>query len=141
MVDLILFPSSFFDTSKVDEDLQNEYEAVLDTGLFDVALFGYDQWFNEDRLVVRSAPENERTAIYRGWMMQPEQYERFYSALLEKNIRLLTEPEQYRLMHIFPNVYDLIRDDTAGMEMFPLHTQIDVEKLTMLNLPMAAGGL
>ena len=33
MVDLILFPSSFFSITKVDEDLQNEYDAVLAAGL------------------------------------------------------------------------------------------------------------
>ena len=88
MVDLILFPSSFFSITKVDEDLQNEYDAVLATGLFKVALFGYDKWFNEDKLVVRDAPDEEHLAVYRGWMMKPEQYERFYKLLLEKNIRL-----------------------------------------------------
>ncbi|MDE6909290.1 MAG: hypothetical protein K2P44_02280 [Lachnospiraceae bacterium] len=41
MVKTIVFPSSFFDTRKVDEDLQAEYDAVLETGLFDVVLFGY----------------------------------------------------------------------------------------------------
>ena len=40
MVDLILFPSSYFSIKKVDEDLQGEYEAVMGTGLFDVVLFG-----------------------------------------------------------------------------------------------------
>ena len=92
MVDLILFPSSFFSITKVDEDLQNEYDAVLATGLFEVALFGYDKWFNEDKLVVRDAPDEEHLAVYRGWMMKPEQYERFYKLLLEKNIRLVTKP-------------------------------------------------
>ncbi|MDE7477639.1 MAG: hypothetical protein K2M91_06775 [Lachnospiraceae bacterium] len=48
MVDTILFPSSFFDVRKVDEDLQAEYEAVLNTGLFDVILFGYEQWFHQE---------------------------------------------------------------------------------------------
>ena len=129
MVDLILFPSSFFDTSKVDEDLQKEYDAALSTGFFDTVLFGYDQWFNEDRLVVRGKPDRERSAVYRGWMMKPEQYERFYYGLLEKNIRLITEPEQYALMHIFPNVYESVKADTAKMEIFPLHTRIDVEEL------------
>lgn len=38
MVDLIVFPSSFFSISKVDEDLQSEYDAVKATGLFDVIL-------------------------------------------------------------------------------------------------------
>ena len=129
MVDLILFPSSFFSITKVDEDLQNEYDAVLAAGLFEVALFGYDKWFNEDKLVVRDAPDEEHLAVYRGWMMKPEQYERFYNLLLEKNIRLVTKPEHYRLMHIFPNVYEHVKGDTAKMELYPLHEQIDVERL------------
>lgn len=129
MVDLILFPSSFFNISRVDEDLQNEYEAVLATGLFEVSLFGYDKWFSEDKLVVKDAPNEEHLAVYRGWMMKPEQYERFYEFLLEKNIRLVTKPEDYRLMHIFPNVYEYVKNDTAKMELYPLHEQINVERL------------
>ena len=63
MVDLILFPSSFFSITKVDEDLQKEYDAVQTTGLFDVALFGYDKWFNEDKLVINNAPEIGRAHV------------------------------------------------------------------------------
>ena len=100
MVDMMLFPSSYFSISKVDEDLQQEYDAVLATGLFSVALFGYDKWFDEGKLVVKDAPEEEHLAVYRGWMMKPDQYECFYKELLDKNIRLVTEPEQYRLMHM-----------------------------------------
>ena len=129
MVTMIIFPSSFFSISKVDEDLQKEYDAVLDTGLFKVALFGYDKWFNEDKLIVKDAPDTECTAVYRGWMMKPNQYERFYNLLLEKNIRLVTNPEQYRLMHIFPNVYEDVKEDTVKMELYPLHSEIDVEAL------------
>ena len=44
MVDMILFPSDYYSVEKVDPDLQKEYEAALDTGLYDVVLFGYDQW-------------------------------------------------------------------------------------------------
>ena len=126
---MILFPSSFFDIKKVDEDLQKEYEAVISTGLFQIALFGYDQWFNDGKLVVTGAPEAERLAVYRGWMMQPEQYGQFYQRLLNKNIRLITEPKHYQMMHIFPNVYESVKDDTVKMELFPLHSQIDVEYL------------
>ncbi len=127
MVDMIIFPSSFFDIMNVDEDLQKEYDAVLSTDLFQIALFGYDQWFNDSRLVVTGAPEGQHLAVYRGWMMQPEQYEQFYKRLLSKNIRLITEPKHYQLMHIFPNVYERVKDDTVKMELFPLHSKIDVE--------------
>ncbi len=129
MVDLILFPSDFFDTKRVDADLRQEYEAALSTGLFEVALFSYEQWFHHGKLVVTGAPKEMHTAIYRGWMMQPEQYERFYQLLLEQNISLITKPEAYRLLHIFPNVYDLLAEDTAKMLMYPLRAEIPVDEL------------
>ena len=129
MVDLTLFPSSYFNVSKVDEDLQSEYDAVKATGLFDVILFGYDKWFEEDQLVIKDTPQEERTAVYRGYMMNPEKYERFYQHLLENNIRLITTPKEYELMHIFPNVYELLKEDTAKMEIYPLHTQINVDSI------------
>ena len=65
MIDLILFPSSYFNVSKVDEDLQAEYDAVNATGLFDIILFEYDKWFEEDQLVIKDVPQVERTAVYR----------------------------------------------------------------------------
>lgn len=129
MVDMILFPSDFFRTTRVDEDLRAEYNAALSTGLFKVVLFEYNQWCNEGKLVIKDPPNEMRTAVYRGWMMKPEQYKDFYNLLLGKNIRLVTEPEQYKLMHVFPNVYDSLKEDTAKMEIYPLHGQIDVERL------------
>lgn len=84
MVDMILFPSDFFRTTKVDEDLRAEYKAALATRLFKVVLFEYNQWFNEGKLVIKDPPDEMRTAVYRGWMMKPEQYKDFYNLLLEK---------------------------------------------------------
>lgn len=129
MVDTILFPSAFYQMDKVDEDLQREYDAVVSSGLFDVVIFAYDQWFNEDKLVIKNVPAEGRSAVYRGWMMKPEQYEMFYGRLSERNIRLVTAPEAYELMHIFPNVYEFVKEDTAKMRVYPLHTKIDVEVL------------
>ena len=86
MVDLVLFPSSYFSILKVDEDLQAEYEAVKTTGLFDISFFGYDKWINEDILIINNVPKEERNAVYRGWMMKPEKYEKLYQLLLEKNM-------------------------------------------------------
>ena len=129
MLDIILFPSSYFSEAKVDEDLQEEYDAVISTGLFDVAIFSYDKWFNDEKLEITGVPNEKRTAVYRGWMMKPDQYEKFYSKLLEKNIELITKPAAYRLMHIFPNIYEHVREDTAKMAVYPLHTKLDMEEL------------
>ncbi len=129
MIDLILFPSGFFSIKKVDEDLQSEYEAVIATGLYDTIFFGYDKWVNEGVLVLNETPSVKRKAIMRGWMLKPEQYEKLYYALSEQNIELMTSPADYRQMHIFPNVYNLFGKDTAAMEIYPLHEQINIDAL------------
>ncbi len=41
----ILFPSSYYGINSVDEDLQNEFDAVQRNGLFDTILFDYESWF------------------------------------------------------------------------------------------------
>lgn len=129
LVDMIVFPSSYFDIKKVDEDLKIEYDGAMETGLYDVVFFGYEKWFEEGKLVLSSSQDSMCHAIYRGWMMKPEQYESFYNQLLKQNIKLITTPKEYELMHIFPNVYKEFGQDTANMELFPLHSQIDVEDL------------
>ena len=129
MLNLILFPSSYFSARQIDEALQYEYEAVLATGLFEIALFSYDKWVSEGRLALHNAPSEPSTALMRGWMMKPEQYKPFYEELLKNNIRLVTSPEEYELMHIFPNVYERFGLDTAKMKLYPLHQQINVEEV------------
>jgi len=129
MMNTILFPSSYFDINKVDEDLEQEYQAALSTGFFNIVIFSYDKWFNDGVLKLNKAVDSMISVVYRGWMMKPEQYEAFYKGLSEKNIHLITDPKSYELMHIFPNVYSEFGEDTAHMEIFPLHSDIDVEYL------------
>ena len=33
------------------------------------------------------------------------------------------------MIHIFPNVYEYVREDTARMQLYPLHVKPDVEEL------------
>lgn len=115
----IVFPSSYFSIHKVDEDLQAEYDVVIDTGLFDVVLFSYDKWFNEGVLVLDNEPEDFVRGAYRGWMMKPELYKRFYEQLADRKIRLVTDPAEYERFHIFPNVFRCFGEDTAKMLIYP----------------------
>ena len=112
IVNTILFPSSFFDGKKVDEDLQSEYEAVLNTGLWNTIFFNYDKWFNEGKLILSEDIPERINAVHRGWMMKAEQYQRFYAALLEAGVELVTKPAEYEYFHYFPNVYRSIEVDT-----------------------------
>jgi hypothetical protein len=106
MLEAILFPSSFFNRKKVDEELQAEYDAAVGCGLYQsVFLFSYDEWVQNNRLLLDAEPQGRVLAAYRGWMMSPAQYGEFYAALAKKGIELITTPEEYTLFHIFPNIY------------------------------------
>ena len=61
--------------------------------------------------------------------MKPEQYVQFYERLLEKNIKLITEPKQYEQFHVFPNVYPAVEADTAKMLVYPKGTSVDLDEV------------
>lgn len=128
-MNLLLFPSDYFDKNKVEPDLKAEYDAAINTGLFNVVLFSYDDWFNKGVLKLNKVVWEKVKAVYRGWMMTPKQYERFYCELYKQNIELVTTPDGYSRLHIFPEIYETIKEDTPVMLTYGLHEQIPLEKV------------
>lgn len=61
--------------------------------------------------------------------MKPELYEDFYNKLYNKNICLITKPKEYEKMHIFPNIYPEIEEDTAKMLIFKDVHQINTRDI------------
>ena len=57
---------------------------------------------------------------------EAEEYQNLYVELEIRGIHLLTNPEAYANMHLFPNVYPVIKEDTAEMMCFP-DGKVDVE--------------
>ncbi|HEY7125860.1 MAG TPA: ATP-grasp domain-containing protein [Ktedonobacterales bacterium] len=61
----------------------------------------------------RVAPAEAPTpAIYRGWMLRLEQYQRLYEALAVRNLTLLNTPAAYRHCHYLPESYPLLAGQT-----------------------------
>lgn len=129
MVNTLIFPSDFYNKRSVDPALRGEYEAAVATGLFRIILFSYDKLTAEGVVEISDTTSEECTAVYRGWMLKPDQYSLLYEELSNRRIHLVTSPEQYQLMHVFPNVYEYVQEDTARMKVFQLHQKIDVENL------------
>jgi hypothetical protein len=124
---VMLFPSDYFNTERVDEDLKKECEAVAKTGLFDVVLLSYDDWFNGGVLKLNNHKEGMVKAIYRGWMMTPDQYSRFQSELWLKDIDLMVSSSAYKNLHSFPDVYPAISEDTPKILVFPKGEKVDLQ--------------
>ena len=116
----LLFPGSYMDYRKIDEDMQEEYRAAVETGLYHTILFNYDEWVagGSLRMTEKEASSETYCAVYRGWMLKPEDYLRLFEELSDKGIRLLTTPREYDNLHLFPNVYPFIKKDTAGIIYF-----------------------
>ena len=125
----ILFPSDYFNKNVVDEDLKKEYDAVMATGLYDVILFSYDDWFNNDIIVLDHKPETMTKVIYRGWMMTPEKYEKFDYRLYDQKVNLITNHWNYKWLHAFPEIYPKLKDDTPRILIFPKGTKVDIEAI------------
>ena len=128
MLEAVLFPSSYFEPKTVDEDMQKEYDAAVSCGLYkEMIIFSYEAWFDRGKLRLNKTPDKKISAVYRGWMMQPEQYKAFYEALIEANIELITTPDEYALFHIFPNVYEAFAGNTPQIMLFPKGTDVDLD--------------
>jgi hypothetical protein len=65
------------------------------------------------RAVRRVPPQHQPDlALYRGWMVTPDQYRLLYGALEGKGIRLLNDPAAYRHSHYLPESYPVIEPHT-----------------------------
>lgn len=115
----ILFPCSYFEHDKPDDVFSAEHRAALASPHLDVRLCNFDE-FDERSVLRLDRPVDEPAAcIWRGWMMAPERYSRFYEQCRRLNLSLITSPEAYELMHCFPNAYKLMDpSDTPRITVF-----------------------
>ena len=84
----------------------------------DVRLCNFDE-FDEIGSELDRPVDEPAACIWRGWMMAPERYSRFYEQCRRLNLNLITSPEAYGLMHCFPNAYKLMDpSDTPRITVF-----------------------
>ena len=111
----LIFCSEPFYPNKVDFVYEREAEIAQAVG-FNIELIDFEILTGEAdpmravrRIKTFDSPE---TAIYRGWMLKPHIYEKLYSALLEKNLRLINSPAEYKNCHYLSECYKFIENHT-----------------------------
>jgi|GEM_PF-1092267 len=118
----IIFPCDYFASDKVEESFRREYDAALASGRFDVVLFNYDAFIEGGPIRFSHPVANPfQPLIYRGWMMKPEQYERFCDGLVAMSLRPITPAALYGELHMFAENYpgpDL-SDEEADTSEYP----------------------
>lgn len=113
----------------VDPDFEKEQQAVKEVG-WKSSLISFEELSSGN---ISSSVRYVQPAdlmipgLYRGWMMTPEQYQQLYEVLLQKNIRLINSPEEYRHCHYLPASYEKIKDITPLTRWLPIDPPVDWE--------------
>jgi hypothetical protein len=138
---LILLPCEPFNPRAIDPDFQSERDAARAVGL-DTALIDHSRVLEgAAAAAVARTPEGAGTAVYRGWMLKPNQYEAMHAALLSRGIALTNTPEQYRVCHYLPKSYPWIQAHTPRSVWFPVDGTLDLEMLKQSIAPFGDASL
>lgn len=105
-----LYCNNAFENNEADPVYEGEYRVSKKKG-FENSLFSYeDLEFGKLRLFNGNI---EGSTIYRGWMMKPDMYQKFYEKLKNKGIELINTPNEYNKYHLLPGWYKDFEDCTV----------------------------
>ena len=122
MKTIFIYPCEFGNINKVDVDYETEKMIADKNGIQNI-MFNYDAYMTMgEKLKISDTNisiEENTIAVYRGWMMKPEQYTKFYNDLLNLyNIKLINTPYEYESTHCFNIAYDRLQDYTPKIAVF-----------------------
>lgn len=110
----IVFCNNFLAPNRPDEDFEAEYEAALRAG-HEVYLISLESLREGNPArSLRSVPVQggDAPAMYRGWMLQGEEYAALYQGLQQRSLQLINTPDEYLNCHYFPNSYPIVEAHT-----------------------------
>ncbi|WP_196893025.1 ATP-grasp domain-containing protein [Aureivirga marina] len=109
---VLLFCDSVFDRKIIEPDYEKEQQIAKKYG-FQTYLISHEELTdNHLKNALRFIPtlEEKEIGMFRGWMLTPNQYEKLYNRLLEKNIQLINSPKEYKHAHYLPESFELIKE-------------------------------
>jgi hypothetical protein len=119
----IFYPDDPLDPRRADGLFLPECEAARASG-FDVSLFSFED-FARGRFEPRARPLQDEAVLYRGWMLDLEQYERLVQAFHSNGLRPIVSLESYRAAHHLPRWYPLVKDWSAETLIFDAATDFE----------------
>ncbi len=91
---------------------------------------------NATRAVRKVEPaDTEELAIYRGWMLKPQTYERLYTALAERGLLLINTPTAYAHCHYLPESYHLIAGSTPRTTWLRTGSNVSIDEVMVALQP------
>lgn len=103
-----IFCNNPLNSYRVDEEYLEEYQAA---GLnHSCALFSYESLLQGKLSLF--GEDIKGLTVYRGWMMSPDMYKKFYELLSDRGIILINSPDEYNRYHLLPEWYNDFKNDT-----------------------------
>ena len=124
----IFFCADPLEPTKPDRAFAAEVEAAQNAGLnWQIVSFERLTRDRNAELAVRrvEAATSPDLAVYRGWMLRPEDYAALYHALQKRNWLLINSPDNYQHCHLLPASYDRIEAHTPRTIWLPLPDCLD----------------
>lgn len=121
----IIYPGSYLNSNNPDEDFEQEYLCAQDNGIYCLLLapekaetgkYQFSGLFNPDVPV-----------IWRGWMLNADQYSQLYCAVIKHGGKMLESPEDYLRNHHITGWYE--RCKTYTPETIITKPDVDFEHL------------
>lgn len=101
---IFAMPQSPLESYKPDSGFETEYEALKLLGQ-KVILFDFEDMIAGGESWIDDFPKGHEKVMYRGWMMNWEQYLQFERSLNSIGLILFQGEHDYNRVHYFPNAY------------------------------------
>jgi hypothetical protein len=128
----ILYPSDPFDSKQPDETYREEYDAAITAGIA-CSLFSVED-FEAGNFRPKPALQENEKVLYRGWMMNLENFSLLCNAIDAKGAKAVTSVQHYQHCHHLPNWYEACKEHTPET-VFLTQDSNFVESLSGLNWP------
>ena len=125
----IIYCDSGFSRKEVDYMYAEEYETAK-SKFIQTSLMSFEELKRgnvESALRGVKPSDKKEIGIYRGWMLKLDQYEMLYNSLLEKNIQLINNPNEYKFCHHLPESYETIKYHTPKTTFKKLELEFKIE--------------
>jgi hypothetical protein len=106
----VLFPYNPLNEKEADGPFNDEYlllkEMGIDCSLFDFDALPFDEFGPKPRI------DEGDSVLYRGWMLDPEAYEKLANIVSQRGAKMLTNKDEFVKSHHLPGWYDEVREFT-----------------------------
>lgn len=114
-----IYSSDYFNVSLVEETFRDEADSMAEAG------FTYSTL--SDGLILASAIPESTTVVYRGWMLDSEQYYLLTHLIEKRGAEVFTDHTNYLLTHHLPNWYKLISEMTPDTQVYDIDANLPQE--------------